>query len=277
MPLKLCLDAGHGGYDPGACANGLQEKDLNLFVALHLRDLLEHAGIDVVMTRETDVCPVDVEGLTGQERVTKDLQGRCDISDAANVDWFVSIHFNAGGGTGAESYCELGGEAIHLAPLLVDACALTFGYHGEKIKDGGASGANLYVLKNTAAHAVLLEVAYVDSSDAQKIKDRVNEVAPNLFKVLVKTLGGSVPVDVPQPAAPVQTIVPAVVNTNDYVTKEELKQAIDQIWKDLSNGVIGRSIGEHGDALVTIKTENGTETVLAGSVFDPSNPNFKGV
>lgn len=228
MSLKLCLDPGHGGYDPGACANGLQEKDLNLFVALHLRDLLEHAGIEVIMTRDSDVCPA---GNT--TNVHDDLQARCDISDNADVDWFLSIHFNAGGGVGSESYVIPGGEAVHLAPSLVNACALTFGNHGEAVKDGGVNGANLYVLKHTNAHAILLEVAYVDSSDAQKIKDRISEVAPNLANVLIKVLGGIVPVDVPMPTPPVTVVEPVtpspVVDLSKYVTKDELGIAIDSI------------------------------------------------
>ena len=230
MPLLVCLDPGHGGYDPGACANDIQEKDVNLYAAQHLRDLLEHAGINVIMTRDSDVCPA---GDTSN--VTKDLQARCDISDNAGVDYFISIHFNAGGGVGSESYCIPGGQANEVAPSLVDATAAIFGYHGEKVKDGGPNGANLYVLKHTNAHAILLEIAYLDSSDAQKIKDHIAEVAPKLAIPLIKMLGGNVNVDAPVPVAPTTVISSSnsVVDMSEYVTKKELTDAITAIQKQI--------------------------------------------
>jgi len=220
--MILCIDPGHGGYDPGACANGLEEKTINLFVAQHLRDLLVNAGIEVVMTRDSDVCPA---GDT--TNVTEDLEARCAISDNAGADYFLSIHHNAGGGCGAESYVIPGGQGNAVAPGLVDAAAITYGYHGEKCKDGGPNGANLYVVKHTQAHAILLELAYVDSSDAQKIKDHIAEVAPNLANYLVKILGGTVKVNAPIPPAPVSVVTPiAPVDLTNYVTHDQLKAAI---------------------------------------------------
>jgi N-acetylmuramoyl-L-alanine amidase len=59
----IVLDAGHGGEDGGAVGvlNGkeIYEKDLNLSIALLLRDLLEADGINVIMTREEDVLLYD--------------------------------------------------------------------------------------------------------------------------------------------------------------------------------------------------------------------------
>ena len=50
LPVIL-LDAGHGGEDGGAGENGVQEKDVNLAVALQLQEFLEMSGFRVVMTR----------------------------------------------------------------------------------------------------------------------------------------------------------------------------------------------------------------------------------
>ncbi|HBF39667.1 MAG TPA: hypothetical protein DDW50_20425, partial [Firmicutes bacterium] len=47
----IVVDPGHGGVDSGACGRqGIREKDVNLEVAMHLKDLLENAGASVVMT-----------------------------------------------------------------------------------------------------------------------------------------------------------------------------------------------------------------------------------
>jgi N-acetylmuramoyl-L-alanine amidase len=77
----IVLDAGHGGYDKGACSRYGCEKDFTLDVARQLRPLLKAKGFKVVMTRETDVfVPLEV---------------RARIANAQNDCVFVSIHFNA--------------------------------------------------------------------------------------------------------------------------------------------------------------------------------------
>ncbi len=79
----VMLDAGHGGHDPGAMAFGLQEKDLTLGIARHLRDLIKqrHPGLRVGMTREDDA--------------TITLAKRPQLAKAFGADLFVSIHLNA--------------------------------------------------------------------------------------------------------------------------------------------------------------------------------------
>lgn len=80
--FRIILDPGHGGYDIGAKSkDGLLEKDLNLDIALRMRDILsEKEGINVYLTREED------KYMLPEERVifANDLRG----------DVFLSIHFN---------------------------------------------------------------------------------------------------------------------------------------------------------------------------------------
>ena len=90
---KIAIDPGHGGTDPGAIANGIYEKELNLDVALRVEKLLKQKGIEVVMTRRTDVYPT--------------LSQRVDMAVKANTDAFVSIHankFSAESANGTETY-----------------------------------------------------------------------------------------------------------------------------------------------------------------------------
>ena len=222
MPKSICIDPGHGGYDPGACANGLQEKDLNLAVALGLQTLLEHAGIAVTMTRTTDVCPAgDTTNLP------KDLQARCTISDNAKADLFLSIHCNAGGGKGAEAYAWPGGTAATFAPQLVAELAPLMGIHGEPLKDGGPNGANLYVIKYTDAPAVLIELGFIDSTDAQKLRDNLSQFAGILAPALIKWLGGSVPQDAPAPE--INHSIPQAT-----VTQADLKVALEAMREEIN-------------------------------------------
>lgn len=80
---RIVVDPGHGGHDPGAVGhNGLQEKDVVLSIGLKLREKLkEELGLDVVMTRSTDVFIP--------------LEERTAIANKVNADLFVSIHANA--------------------------------------------------------------------------------------------------------------------------------------------------------------------------------------
>ena len=79
----IVIDPGHGGPDPGAIGKtGFQEKGVNLAVAVTLQKLLkDKAGLDAVLTRESDV---DVE-----------LEDRTVIANQKRADLFVSIHSNA--------------------------------------------------------------------------------------------------------------------------------------------------------------------------------------
>jgi len=77
----IMIDAGHGGKDPGAHGNGLQEKDVNLRMALILGKVLKAEGFKVVYTRTTDVF-LPLEERTARANVRK-------------VDLFLSVHCNA--------------------------------------------------------------------------------------------------------------------------------------------------------------------------------------
>jgi len=78
----IVVDAGHGGYDPGAIGKtGLKEKNVNLDVANRLARILRDEGFKVIMTRSSDdFIP---------------LEKRIEISNRAKADLFISIHSNA--------------------------------------------------------------------------------------------------------------------------------------------------------------------------------------
>ncbi len=79
---RIVIDAGHGGHDPGAQANGINEAELVLDVSQRLEKLLlQHEDIDVVLTRRTD------EFIPLEERTA--------IANRERADLFLSIHANA--------------------------------------------------------------------------------------------------------------------------------------------------------------------------------------
>jgi N-acetylmuramoyl-L-alanine amidase len=84
IPLikKVVIDPGHGGRDPGAVSrSGLKEKDVNLDIAKNLADFFRREGIEVVMTRNSDIFIP--------------LGKRVEIANNSKADLFISIHANA--------------------------------------------------------------------------------------------------------------------------------------------------------------------------------------
>jgi len=92
--LKVVLDPGHGGKDPGAFGvGGIAEKNVTLAIAKRLRSRLTAAGFEVVLTRSRDVF--------------LPLSARTARANAEHADLFVSIHANASENpqvNGAETY-----------------------------------------------------------------------------------------------------------------------------------------------------------------------------
>jgi N-acetylmuramoyl-L-alanine amidase len=79
---RIVIDAGHGGHDPGAQANGITEAELTLDIARRLQKLLaDQPGTEVILTRSSDdFVP---------------LQERTAIANREGADLFLSIHANA--------------------------------------------------------------------------------------------------------------------------------------------------------------------------------------
>lgn len=90
--LVIVLDPGHGGSDLGAVGvGGLKEKDLNLALALTLRDELERHGARVILTRDRDV---EVAG-SPDAPTEVELGARVRIAEENGANLFLSLHHNA--------------------------------------------------------------------------------------------------------------------------------------------------------------------------------------
>lgn len=91
----IVIDPGHGGMDGGAIGDsGVVEKDINLAIALQLRDLLRLSGYEVIMTRESDISIHD-DGVTGvREQKRSDIRNRLEIMEKRPDATVVMIHQN---------------------------------------------------------------------------------------------------------------------------------------------------------------------------------------
>ena len=154
----VVVDPGHGGKDPGATANGVREKDINLGIGLALEAVLRSRGFEVRMTRRTDVY--------------LKLQERTDIANQVNADVFVSVHANA-----LPSLKNTAGFEIYIMALPTDKDALTLAKIENREYVEEKSGSSAAVDRRTE---LLLRILG-DMQQNNKISEST-ELAEALFK-----------------------------------------------------------------------------------------------
>lgn len=162
--ILIVIDPGHNysGVDTGAVGNGLREQDITYYIAERLKPELERNGFSVIMTRNS------LKDNVSNESVSASLNRRAEIANKSGADLFVSIHCNAGGGTGIETYYCTGSEASKtFATFVQNSVVDEIG-----IRDRGVKSAKYAVLRNTNMPALLLETAFIDTaSDAAYLAD----------------------------------------------------------------------------------------------------------
>lgn len=180
--VKICLDAGHGGKDPGAVGNGLQEKDLTLDITLRIAQLLKDYDCEVVLTRSTDVFV--------------ELDERAAISNRNKCDCFLCVHINSGGtATSARGYQD------HIYPAadskttsyqnVIHEEVYNYAYRGFT-NDRGKEKNNFAVLRETNCIAILTENLFVTNpTEAKFLADPNNrqKIAQGHVNGLVKFYG----------------------------------------------------------------------------------------
>ncbi len=144
-PITVVIDAGHGGHDRGGIpGQRVAEKDMNLDVALRLRNVLSARGYRVIMTRSSDVFVP--------------LAGRVAIANSYRNAVFVCIHFNATGRRGAsgiETYFY-SRDSLPLASAIHHYVA-----GGAPSENRGVRRRGYYVLRKTNIPAVLVECGFL--------------------------------------------------------------------------------------------------------------------
>ena len=146
--IRLVLDPGHGGSDPGAVVEDDQEKDITLAVALLVREqLAEQEGLEIIMTREEDTYP--------------SLTDRSDLANEHSADLYVSIHVNALENNDTYEgiitfYHPDKRSDRSLAKIIQENIVATSGG-----TDRGVQTGNYAVLRETEMPAVLIETGFI--------------------------------------------------------------------------------------------------------------------
>lgn len=152
---KVFLSAGHGGSDPGAVANGLKEKDINLQTLLACNEVLVRHGVTTVLSRSKD------EYDPVQQEVAE--------ANASGADVAVSFHANAGGGDGFEAYYYSTNANGKRLARLCEKYVLQLGQNsrGVKARDG------LMFINKPKMTSVLTESFFLDNTKDKTIGDTV--------------------------------------------------------------------------------------------------------
>ena len=160
--MKIMLDPGHGGNDPGASFRGLAEKEITLQIARVLSGMLGHSHYEVRATRGWD------------EFVP--LAARARTANEWPADLYVSIHTNADPDDDAPGQPEATGAEVWAVSPRGKALggyigqAFRYTFPGEPWR--GVKERGLYVLTHTVMPAVLVETAFIDASDSvRKLTD----------------------------------------------------------------------------------------------------------
>lgn len=160
--ITIVIDPGHGGRDPGKVGvNGALEKDINLSIALKLKDILEQDNFNIIITRTEDV------GLYSESDSNKkraDLNKRIEIINSSNALFAISIHqnsFTQESVKGAQVFYHAQSEqGKKLATIIQDQIK-------ETLKDGNhrkpKSDTNYYLLKHTKCPLIIVECGYLSN------------------------------------------------------------------------------------------------------------------
>ena len=197
---RVVIDPGHGGKDPGCIGNQhkLQEKEVVLDVSLRLKALLESLGLEVVMTRETDIyLPPETRSV---------------IANQKQADIFISVHANANRSrklSGVETfYLNLSQdptvvetaarenatttknigqmretiqkilqntnilESMELAQTIQKNLVHTLSQKYSAVRDLGVKGGPFWVLIKTEVPSVLVEISFLSNpAEEEKLRD----------------------------------------------------------------------------------------------------------
>ena len=171
----IIIDAGHGGFAGGAvAADGTVEKDINLKIALTLKDFLKQSGFRVIMTRESDVSTDDVETNKIATRKKSDLKNRLGLMKDNPNAVFVSIHLNKFT-TSAANGSQVFYSAEHVESKVLGDCiqkSIVQLLQPENTRVNKQATSSTYLLYNATVPAVLVECGFLsNSAELKRLKD----------------------------------------------------------------------------------------------------------
>jgi N-acetylmuramoyl-L-alanine amidase len=169
-PIRVVIDAGHGGSFIGVQYNGVLEKNINLIIAKKIQALSGQYNVEVIMSRETDVTP-------GSNELRESLKYIAELSKNNNADLFISIHTNETkdgekgktqtSSSGFQIYIPRNSSEVYEGSLkfgsvLTEIIKSDYSIEPE-LKQTRGDGGNIYILRNATVPALIIECGYMDN------------------------------------------------------------------------------------------------------------------
>ena len=162
----IVIDPGHGGFDGGTVAvDGTMEKDINLLIALHLRDMLVVCGLNVVMTRDTDVSTQSVDATTIREKKVSDIHNRLSLYESsATVISVHQNHYTSSKYSGTQVFYSANHpQSEVLAAMIQQSVVARLQPHNNRQYKSASDG--IYLMHHTAVPAVLVECGFMSNAE----------------------------------------------------------------------------------------------------------------
>lgn len=188
---RVVLDAGHGGDDPGKIGvHGELEKEINLSIVKLLKDKLEDAGVEVVLTREGDK-GLDDPGSSNHK--VSDMRNRCNLIEEEKPEFTISIHQNSYPEepiSGAQCfYYGQSTEGKKIAETLQEELRQQLNPDNHRQAKANES---YFLLKKTSAPTVIVECGFLSNSAESQLlstEEYQEKVAEAICDGILKSLG----------------------------------------------------------------------------------------
>ena len=189
--ITIVIDAGHGGEDGGCEGNGLVEKNLNLDIALKLAELLRGTGVNVVLTRDTDVLLYDINSDYKGQKKAQDVRKRLEIASSQENPVLVSIHMNYFAQTKYSGlqvwYSKNDARSRNLAGLVQSGMKSTLQPNNKRaIKEATSS---IFLLHNATFPAILVECGFLSNPEEARMlsdADYRQKIAKVIFDAIMQ-------------------------------------------------------------------------------------------
>lgn len=175
---KVYLGVGHGGADSGAVGY-IREADVNLIIALSCKDFLESNGVEVKISRTSNI--------------DMPLEKRIKECNAYNPNLAIDIHNNAGGGDGFEVYHTLNGGIGKVLSQNIETEIIAIGQNSRGLKTRKNNNGKDYFgfIRQINCPSIITETFFVDNAEDYKIADTLEEqqiIGVAIAKGILKTL-----------------------------------------------------------------------------------------
>ncbi len=168
--MRVVVDAGHGGVDSGVSGTKtkVKESDVNLAIAMELKECLEEAGFAVTLTRKTEAGLYDTTAKGFKKR---DMQRRKEIIEEAAPALLISIHQNRYPSQkvrgGQVFYAKASAEGKELAQTVQGK--LNALYAKEGVKGRKITPAEYFMLRCASCPSVIVECGFLSNEEDERL------------------------------------------------------------------------------------------------------------